>query len=135
MGSSSYHTARFMSRQGAHGFELESWGIGGLPLANAVLARLQIDTLLAQAVPAPTPRAAVTPAQALGVLLRNLVLNARRPLYTQAEWAGRVEPALLGLTPAQATVLNDDRIGRALEQLFQADRAALLTDIVLRTVR
>ncbi len=124
-----------MPRQGAHGFELESRGIGGPPLANAVLARLQIDSLLAQAVPAPTPRAAVTPAQALGVLLRNLVLNARRPLYTQAEWAGRVEPALLDLTPAQAAVLNDDRVGRALEQLFQADRAALLTDIVLRTVR
>jgi transposase len=124
-----------MSRQGAQGFELESRWIGGLPLINALLARLGIDALLARVVPAPAARTTVPPAHALGVLLRNIVLCARRPLYTQAEWARRAVPALLGLTPAQATALNDDRIGRALEQLFQADRAALLTDLVLRAIR
>ncbi len=70
------------------------------------------------------------------MLLRNLILNERRPLYTQAEWAARVEPALLGLrADAQPVVLNDDRVGRALDLLFQADRASLMTELVLRTIR
>ena len=31
--------------------------------------------------------------------------------------------------------LNDDRVGRTLDRLFDADRASLLTEVVLRVVR
>ncbi|MEK7837800.1 MAG: IS1634 family transposase, partial [candidate division NC10 bacterium] len=55
--------------------------------------------------------------------------------YTHAEWAARVEPALLGLPEGEAARLNDDRVGRALDRLFDADRAALMTAVVLRTIR
>lgn len=34
-----------------------------------------------------------------------------------AEWAGKFDPALLGLGPDEALLLNDDRAGRALDQL------------------
>ena len=69
------------------------------------------------------------------MLLRNILLNARRPLYTHAEWAVRAEPALLGLKEGEGAFLNDDRVGRALDRLFDANRAALLTEIVLRAIR
>jgi hypothetical protein len=46
-----------------------------------------------------------------------------------------MEPGLIGLTEGQTARLNDDRVGRALDRLFNADRAALLTEIVLRTIR
>ena len=111
---------------------LESRFVGGLPLVNAILERLQVDRLLAAALPGG---GRVSAAQALGVLLRNIVLNDRQPIYTHAEWAARVEPALLGVAEGEAALLNDDRVGRALDRLFDADRAALLTDIVLRTIR
>ncbi|MDN5795595.1 MAG: IS1634 family transposase [Intrasporangium sp.] len=48
--------------------------------------------------------------------------------------AARYDPGLLGLTAAELTVLNDDRVGRALEALFDPDRASLLTSVVLRAV-
>ena len=35
-------------------------------------------------------------------------------------------------TQEQAAALNDDRFGRALDDLFASDRTALLTDFVLR---
>ncbi|MBE3109819.1 MAG: DUF4277 domain-containing protein [Acidobacteria bacterium] len=111
---------------------LESRFVGGLPLVNALLDRLTVDRLLATALPSS---GRVSPAQALGVLLRNIVLNDRQPIYTHAEWAHRAEPALIGLAEGSAACLNDDRVGRALDRLFDADRAALLTAIVLRTIR
>ena len=40
-------------------------------------------------------------------------------------------PELFGLAAAQLGQLGDDRIGRALDRLFDADRAALLTEVVL----
>ena len=111
---------------------LESRFVGGLPLVNAILARLQVDRLLARAL---RPGGRVSAAQALGVLLRTIVLNDRQPIYTHAEWAARVEPSLLGLAQGEVAFLNDDRVGRALDRLFDADRAALMTEVVLRTIR
>jgi transposase len=69
----------------------------------------------------------------LGVLLANLLL-ARQPLYALADWASRRVPEHLGLLPGQAHLLNDDRAGRALDHLHRADRASLLTALVLRAV-
>ena len=74
-------------------------------------------------------------ARALGVLLRNIALNDRQPLYTHAEWAARAEPSLIGLEEGQAALLNDDRVGRALDRLFDADRAALLTELVVGAIK
>ena len=68
------------------------------------------------------------------MLVRNLVL-ARVPLYALSEWAAPRVPALLGLEPGQTRWLEDDRVGRALDRLFDADRAALLTELVVHMVR
>jgi len=44
-------------------------------------------------------------------------------------------PECFGLSPEQALCVGDDAIGRALDRLFDADRAALLTDVVVAAVR
>ena len=119
------------SSQAPSSRKLDSRLVGGLPLVNAFLDSLRVDALLAKAVPGA---GRVSPARALGVLLRNIVLDDRQPIYTHAEWAARVEPALVGLSPGEAEALNDDRVGRALDRLFDADLAALTTEIVLKAV-
>ncbi len=111
---------------------LESRKVAGLPLVNSILDRLGFDRLLATALPGG---GRLDAAHALGVLVRTIALNERQPVYTHAEWARQVEPALVGLQPGQADRLNDDRVGRALDRLFDADRAALMTTLVLRTLR
>jgi hypothetical protein len=111
---------------------LESRKVAGLPLVNSILDRLGFDRLLARTLPRGGRLSA---AQALGVLLRNIALDERQPVYTHVEWAHPMEPSLAGLREGQADHLNDDRVGRALDRLFDADRAALMTELVLRTLR
>jgi transposase len=118
--------------QGKSTLALESRWVGGLPLVNEILRRLKVDRLLQKALPSG---GRISPARALGVLVRNIVLNDRQPIYTHAEWASRTEPGLIGLARGQASFLNDDRVGRALDRLFDADRAALLTELVLGSIR
>lgn len=72
-------------------------------------------------------------AAAIRLVVTNLVVG-REPLYGLGEWAARYDPALLGLSGEDVSVLNDDRVGRALEALFDADRASLLTGVVLRAI-
>src|SRR5680860_473074 len=113
--------------------ELVSRTLGGLPIVNQLLDRLGLPALLADAMPAQDARLKLAPAVAIRLVLTNLVLG-REPLYGLGEWAARHDPALLGLGSDDLTVLNDDRVGRALEALFDADRASLLTAVVLRAI-
>lgn len=113
---------------------LESLSVEALPVVNHFLGRLGFNRLLEAHVPVTDRRYRLRPAKTLGVLLRNLML-ARAPLYSQQEWARRVAPHLLGLSADEVAVLNDDRVGRALDALFLADRATLLTQLVVGAVR
>jgi transposase len=112
---------------------LRSQVLGGLPIINAVTDRLGLSALLAAALPDGDARVKVSSAAAIRLVVTNLVLG-REPLYGLGEWAARYDPALLGLTDQEVAVLNDDRVGRALEALFDADRASLLTAVVLRAI-
>lgn len=113
--------------------DLRSRQIGALPLLQHVFDRLGLDRLLAEHLPSPDPRLRLPTATAIGVLLRN-VLVGRRPLYGLQEWAMPFAPAQLGLPDSGAALLNDDRLGRALDELFDADRASLMTALVVRAI-
>ncbi|MGH9224980.1 MAG: IS1634 family transposase [Acidimicrobiales bacterium] len=108
--------------------------IGALPVVNAVLDRLGFDDLVAAYLPAPDARCGLAPAKAIGVMVRNLAVG-RRPLYGLTAWAEGYEPGRLGLSAAETAALNDDKTGRALDVLFAADRASLLTALSLRVIR
>ena len=71
---------------------------------------------------------------ALLVLLRNMLIS-REPLYGVGEWAARHEPELLGLSAPQLPALNDDRVGRSLARLFDADIPALALNVAAHAVR
>jgi transposase len=114
---------------------LESLEVGAAPLIQHFLHRLQLPGLFEQHLPALPGRLPALPSSlTLTVLLANLLL-ARQPLYAIPAWVARRVPEHLGLQPGQATLLNDDRFGRALDHLQRADRASLLTALVLRAVR
>ena len=113
--------------------EVRRVAIGALPVVNAVLGRLGFEELLGDYLPEPDPRCAIAPAKAIGVLVRNLCVS-RRPLYGLSAWARGYEPSLVGLEATEVVRLNDDRVGRALDQLFAADRASLLTALSLAVI-
>lgn len=114
-------------------FVLRTEILGALPVINHFLSRLGVGELLERHVPHDDRRLRLAPARAIGVVVRNLVLH-REPVYALGEWAAPFDPALLGLGAGDAGALNDDRVGRALLRLFDADRASLLTALVLRAV-
>jgi transposase len=117
------------------GLRLESLEVGATPLVRHFLQRLQLPALFEQHLPSLPGRQPALPAcTTLCVLLTNLLL-ARQPLYALPAWAARRVPEHLGLLPPQVALLNDDRCGRALDHLQRADRASLLTALVLHAVR
>ena len=111
---------------------LEQRRIGALPIVNRFLCLLRLGELLDNYVPMD-PRAVLPPSASLLVLVRNLVIE-RAPSYKITEWAAGRPDSLLGLGRGEAEVLNDDRIGRALDALFEADRASMLTKLMCAVI-
>ena len=114
-------------------FALRTEILGAMPVINHFLDRLGVGELLERHVPHDDRRLRLAPATALGVVIRNLVTH-REPVYALGEWAAPFDPTLLGLAAGDAGALNDDRVGRALLRLFDADRASLLTELVLGAI-
>jgi hypothetical protein len=97
-------------------FELESTGLGALPVIDQFLERIDVAGVLERHLPVADGRTTLPTATTIGVLVRNLRV-AREPLYGLAGWAAAFEAGLLGLQAGEARLLNDDRVGRALDQV------------------
>jgi len=115
-------------------FTLRSQRLGSLPIVNFFLARMGLADHLQTYVPNDDARLRLTPAAVIEVVVRNLVAG-HRPVYALGEWAEPYDPAVLGLGAGDAAMLNDDRVGRTLDRLFDADRASLITETVLAVIR
>lgn len=108
--------------------------LGPLPLINHFIARIDLDSRMDRFVPTRDRRVRVPYGKALGVLLRSLLVE-REPIYRQHEMVSGFAPECFGLQPDEAAAICDDAIGRSLDRLFDADRAALLTNVVVTAVR
>jgi len=112
--------------------ELDSKTVGALPIINAFIERSGLSDLLAHYLPSKENQK-LSHANTVLLLVRNILVE-REPLYKLSEWAALFDPILVGLGQAPPEVLNDDRVGRTLDALFDADRASLLTHIVLKVM-
>jgi transposase len=120
-------------RAEAAGHDLHSYRVGLLPILNRILERLRLEEFFRAYLPPQDRRCHIDPAIGLLVLLKNLLLS-REPLYGVGEWAARHVPGLLGLSERQITSLNDDRVGRCLDRLFQNDYGSLALAVATHAI-
>ena len=103
--------------------------LGPLPIIRQVVEKLGIEDALLTHVNHDR-RDKVPVSETLVIALHN-VITERFPLYKMGEWA--LEHGMI--SPEKAECFTDDRVGRALDRLFSADRAAITTQIVLNAIR
>jgi transposase len=120
-------------RAEAAGHDLHSYRVGLLPILNRIRERLRLEEFFRAYLPPQDRRCHIDPAIGLLVLLKNLLLS-REPLYGVGEWAARHVPGLLGLSERQITSLNDDRVGRCLDRLFQNDYGSLALAVATHAI-
>jgi transposase len=98
---------------------LRALRVGALPILNCIIERMGVAEELTLALKNPGY------AEALLALIKNILVE-RNALYAIGEWAALYDAGLV----AQGKI-GDDKLGRALDRLFAADRATLQTRIVL----
>ena len=116
----------------AAGRTLTSYTVGVLPLLNRIIKRARIKHFLREFM-VVDKRCSISPIVGVLVLLKNYIVS-REPIYGVGEWARQYVPDLLELTPSQVTSLNDDRVGRCLDRLFDADCPSLVLAVTRHVV-
>jgi hypothetical protein len=111
------------------GRTLQSERLGPLPIINHFIQRLGLEDLIDRYVRSDS-RCAVPHSRSLGVLLRSIIVE-REPIYRQQETFQVFASGMFGVAAEEMEHLGDDRLGRALDRLFDADRAAALTEVVV----
>ena len=107
--------------------------IGVLPVINRLIRRCRLREILGECLPPEDARHRVSTATSILLLVRN-VLISREPIYGVAEWAAAFAPELLDLEQGQLRSLNDDRVGRALDRLFDASMPELAMKLTRQVV-
>lgn len=114
------------------GRTLVSYSLGALPILEHIIERAKIQETLHQFV-VEDKRCKVSPVLGIVVLVKNY-LASREPIYGLREWAGQHLPSALGLSAPQVESMNDDRIGRCLDRLFEADCPGLVLAVTRQVV-
>jgi transposase len=103
-----------------------------LPLVKYYITELKLHELLDKYIP-NNRGFEIKPAQVLCMMIMNIVVSAK-PLYKVDDWLieyldGKTEDM------KEAGKYNDDRLGRCLDSLFNADRHSLMTEISVSAIK
>ena len=107
--------------------------VGGLPLIRSIAERMGLREILSRYIHSHGNET-VPATETLILLIYNLVVG-KDPLYQLEEWVGSLDGRCLSETPLDQGKFNDDRFGRALDKLYMADRASLMTDLVISVTK
>jgi len=114
------------------GKKIDRLKIAGYPLLLAIIDKLELKTILSKHLNNHGNEKIPT-VDSLMMILFNIV-TGRQPLYELSEWVGKIHPRCFGLEKIDENILNDDRFGRATDCIYNADRATIMTEVVLNAI-
>jgi len=97
-----------------------------LPLVKHYISELNLYELFQKHIPRQ-PNATMEPAQSLCMMIMNIIC-ASHPLYRVEEWLAEYTDGMAEEI-IDASLYNDDQLGRSLDKLFKADRNSLMTEL------
>ena len=122
-----------MKKNDKHPEELVRKKVAGLPLIAEVIDRMNLRRMLGEAI-GQHGNETFPAVDSLILMIINLV-QGKQPLYELEHWVQSLDARCLGYGSLPKGKINDDRFGRALDKLYKADRASLMTQLVMGVVK
>jgi len=113
--------------------KIRRFRVGALPLIDVIIRRMRLAEILAEHIPV-SGREAISSVDVLLLLVANLTL-AKDPLYELGQWVDSLDLRVLGYRGRPSARFSDDRFARALDKLYETDRSALMTAIVVSAIQ
>jgi transposase len=107
--------------------------LGAHPIIEHFLQKLRIGEVIATYIP-QDQRVKLPLERTLSLLIHN-ILTTPMPMYALADWLAPLDEQCLGLEPAQAECLHDDRVGQALERFYHGRHKDVFFHLALRAIK
>lgn len=112
---------------------LRKHSIGVHPIIQWFIDRLQVREIIGQYI-GQDARAALTLEKALSLLVHN-ILTSPMPMYELGDWSVPLSADALGLTPGEMALIQDDRVGKALDAFYEGRHKDVFFRLALRAIR
>jgi transposase len=120
-------------RRSKDGAALRRYTVGALPLIHRIATKMKLREQLAAYIPRHG-NDLVHPADTLMLLIYNLAIG-KSPLYELNQWCAGLDLQRIGIARQRSScIFNDDRFGKVLDNLYNTDRASLMTSLVVSYV-
>jgi len=123
------HTQRGLAKDS----ELRRYVLGVHPIVEHFIKQLQIREIIGTYVRSDR-RMKVDHDKALSLLIHN-ILTTPNALYEMADWASPLDPENVGLHPEELRHIHDDKIGKALQALYDSRHKDVFFRLALRAIK
>jgi transposase len=103
--------------------------VGPFPFMHDIAKRMKLREILSRYIKRHGNEI-VDPVDTLLVLIYNLTIG-KAPLYELEQWCESIDLERIGIRRPSTALWNDDRFGKVLDKLYIADRASLMTELVM----
>ncbi len=118
--------------QTPQGQSFRRYTLGALPLLDSIAQKLGLREILCRYI-RQHGNETLHPVDTLLILIYNIAI-AKNPLYELHEWCNSFDLTRIGL-PNTGVSYSDDRFGKALDKLYTADFAPMMTELAVAAVR
>ena len=112
---------------------LAKFVVGAHPIIECFITMLRIGDAIDTYLPVDN-RMKLDNSKALTLLIHN-ILTTPNALYEMEDWLKPLDAVKLGLQPDQAALIQDDRIGRALERFYDCRHKDVFFRLALRAIK
>jgi transposase len=103
--------------------------VGGFPIISSIIDKLELKRILSKHLKLHGNEK-ISTVESLMIILYSVV-TGRRPLYELNDWLSNIHPQCFGFDKFDMDIFNDDRFGRSVEKASKADRATIITEVIL----
>ncbi|MCP4372561.1 MAG: DUF4277 domain-containing protein, partial [Deltaproteobacteria bacterium] len=103
--------------------------VGGIPVISSIIEKLELKRILSKHLKLHA-NSKISEVESLMIVLCSVV-TGRLPLYELNNWLSKIHPQCFGFKEFEMSIFNDDRFGRAIEKVSKADRATIITEVIL----
>ncbi len=112
---------------------LAKFVLGAHPIIEHFIGKLRIREIIGTYV-RTDKRMKLDDGKTLALLIHN-ILTTQNPLYEMEDWLAPLDAEKVGLQPDETTLIQDDRIGRALARFYNSRHKDVFFRLALRAIK
>jgi len=109
------------------------YGLGAHPIIHTYMAKLGLAEIIGSHIKQDM-RCKLSCEKTIGLVIHN-ILTTPMPLYEFQDWLKPLDEEVLGLTDVEVPLINDDRVGKALDDFYLGKHKDVFFHLALKAIK